>query len=130
MTTTAPGLRTAHPWRVAGAVSAAVALDVAIDPSTTHIPLCPFHAVTGAWCPLCGGLRAVASLAHGDVAAALHDNVLVVASVPVVMTLWLLSVLRPRRRSRIGRRSTLGIVALAVLFTVVRNLPAGEFLSP
>jgi len=47
-----------------------------------------------------------------------------------LVTLWLLSVLRPHRRIRIGRRSTLSIVALAVLFTVVRNLPAGEFLSP
>jgi len=34
------------------------------------VPLCAFKHLTGAPCPLCGGIRACAALAQGDVAAA------------------------------------------------------------
>ena len=28
-----------------------------IRPDRNHVPLCPLHALTGIWCPFCGGLR-------------------------------------------------------------------------
>ena len=34
------------------------------------IPLCAFKHLTGVPCPLCGGIRACAALAQGDLAAA------------------------------------------------------------
>ena len=44
-----------------------VALVAAVDPHTSgRYPTCPFHAVTGLWCPGCGGLRAVHDLTHGS----------------------------------------------------------------
>src|SRR5438094_8884073 len=120
MTTTTPEASTTRTraWRAAGVVAAATAADVAIDPSRTHIPLCPFHAVTGAWCPLCGGLRAVSSLAHLDIAAALRDNVLVVAGIPIAVALWLLAVARPHRVVRVDRRVWFAVIAIALVFTV------------
>lgn len=114
------------------AVSAALA-DLAFDPVHTHVPLCPFRAVTGLDCPLCGGLRAVYELLHLRVGAAVRDNVLVVAALPVVVGLWLLWVLRARagrRAPRWPRGATLAVVALAVAFTVVRNLPFATALRP
>lgn len=38
------------------------------------VPLCAFKHLTGVPCPLCGGIRACAALAHGDVAAAYQVN--------------------------------------------------------
>ncbi len=38
------------------------------------IPLCAFKHLTGIPCPLCGGIRACAALAQGDVAAAILMN--------------------------------------------------------
>ena len=132
MTTTTPAQHATRTraWLAAGLVVAGTATDVAIDPSRTHIPLCPFHSISGAWCPLCGGLRAVASLAHGDIPAALHDNILVVAAIPVAITMWLLAILRPQLPIRLDKRAWLGVITLAVVFTVVRNVPAGAFLHP
>src|SRR6266513_4699752 len=45
-------------------------------------PRCPLHAMTGLHCPGCGSLRAVHSLLHGDIGAALHFNALLILSLP------------------------------------------------
>ena len=53
---------------------------------------CPLHASTGLFCPFCGGLRCVAALSHGDVAAAASMNVVVLLLLPVLAVWWLLGV--------------------------------------
>jgi hypothetical protein len=120
------------PLGIAAAAAVALAADVAFDPVHRHVPMCPFHAVTGWWCPLCGGLRAADSLAHLNITTALHDNVLFVAALPFVALWWLDWLIG----SRIGRRPRhlahlLPVaVALAVLFWITRNLPFAAALRP
>ena len=47
----------------------------AFDPSTTWwFPSCPFHALTGWLCPLCGSLRAMHALLTGAPLAAMAFN--------------------------------------------------------
>src|SRR5664279_5119316 len=114
------------PLRFAAGALALVAVDVAIDPTHTHVPLCPLHSLTGWWCPFCGGLRAVAELGRGHVGTALRDNVLVVSALPVVLALRWMWVLRARSGGVSPRRSrtaTVGVVVLLVAFAIVRNLP-------
>ena len=54
---------------------AATILLAAFDPSTTWwFPSCPFHALTGWLCPLCGSLRAIHALLTGAPLAALAFN--------------------------------------------------------
>ena len=51
----------------------------AFDPSTTWwFPSCPFQALTGWLCPLCGSLRAIHALATGAPLTALAFNPLTV----------------------------------------------------
>jgi hypothetical protein len=117
--------------RAAVLAGAAVVADVALDPLHRHVPLCPLHASTGLWCPLCGGLRAVDALAHGDVLAALHLNLLVVFGAPVAVAWWLDTVLRERRGSstrRVPRVAYVALVGAALVFGVVRNLPFAQTL--
>lgn len=53
------------------------------DPSTSAFyPPCPFHAITGLWCPGCGTTRAMHALVHGDLAAAFGFNPLMVLALP------------------------------------------------
>ena len=111
------------PVQAAALASAALALDVAFDPLHRHIPLCPFHAVTGGWCPLCGGLRAADSLAHGQLGTALHYNLLFVAALPLVVVLWLDWLRTGRLYGLQSRAAKTVLVVIAVTFTVLRNMP-------
>jgi hypothetical protein len=121
------------PLRMLAMAAAATAADVALDPEHRHVPLCPFHAITGWQCPLCGGLRAVDALVHGRLGGAIHDNLLVVAAVPVVAMLWVLWLVQART-GRAGpawpRAATVAVIVLGVGFTVVRNLPFASGLRP
>ena len=121
------------PVIAAALAGVALAADVLFDPAHRHVPLCPFHAATGWWCPLCGGLRAADALAHLQWRTALHDNLLFVAALPLI-ALWWVDWLRRARDGRPARTpKAVGVavaVVLAVAFTVVRNLPSGSALRP
>lgn len=97
---------------------------------------CPFRAVTGWECPLCGGTRMGSALLHGDVAAAFAFNPVAlvgVALLGVVGLLWVVEALggpavRPpsglRRavgRTTTGQRLTV-LLVLLVAYTLLRNL--------
>nr|WP_274387804.1 DUF2752 domain-containing protein [Salsipaludibacter albus] len=97
--------------------------------------MCPFHAVTGLWCPGCGGLRAIGDLTHGDVGAAVSSNVLAVVLVAVLAVAFAAWVGRRWRGVEdrmivLSNRWSIGAIVLLALFTVVRNLPAGAWLAP
>ena len=96
---------------------------------------CPFNLITGGYCPGCGGLRAVNDLTRFDVAGAASSNLLFIAALPFIAVYWMLWV----RASAAGRARpqvpwspalVAGIIAAAVLFTVVRNLGFGAWLAP
>lgn len=96
--------------------------------------ICPSIALTGRPCAGCGGLRAVHALTHGDVALALDQNVLVVAAIPVAAIVWLIVLRRAWVGAPARPRLTLGfwlaVLAILLVFTVVRNIPAFSYLAP
>jgi hypothetical protein len=60
-----------RPWRLAVGLMLPVGLVLAPRfLALGDIPLCAFKHLTGMPCPLCGGIRACAALAQGDLAAA------------------------------------------------------------
>lgn len=96
---------------------------------------CPVLAVTGAYCPLCGGLRAAYALAHGDLATAIERNVLLVAALPVLAVVWVRWLAVRAAGSRADPLPGLprwGLAALVLLtvFAVARNTPWGSALAP
>ena len=103
------------------------------DPTTSGFyPPCPFHALTGLYCPGCGSLRALHQLAHGDLGAAFGLNVLMVLSAPFLAYAFVAQGL-----SALGWRllprpflpawviwSLLGVI---VAYWVLRNVPVYPF---
>jgi hypothetical protein len=100
-----------------------------------HYPVCPFHSLTGLWCPGCGSLRTIHALSHGDVSTALHRNVITIAALPFLALSWMHWLRRAaggRTRSpRTAPAAVLwSVLLLVVAFGVVRNLPFGQWLAP
>lgn len=82
---------------------------------------CPFKAITGLNCPACGGLRMTHDLLHGDLAAAVVDNLYLLAGLPLLLA-WLL--LRWRQHKPLmNTPAVIVIIVSALTWTVVRNLP-------
>lgn len=121
------------PVRTAVLLLFGAGLVAAMDPAHNHVPLCPFHSLTGLDCPFCGGLRCVDALVHGQFATALRSNVLVVLAIPVTGVLlvrWYLAERAGRRLPEWPRALKIAFVVLWLAFAVVRNLPGMQFLRP
>lgn len=96
------------------------------DPSTHFFPRCMFHELTGWECPGCGSQRALHALLTGDVAGAWHFNALFVLELPLLVLLVAAWYMRSRvpwlHRTLNSRSVILGILAVIILWTIVRNL--------
>ena len=118
-----------------GLAAATVALHVR-DPHVSHSwGLCPLYALTGIYCPGCGGLRGVNDLTDGHVGAAVSSNLLMVLAIPFVTLLlarWTWASWQGRDVSvvpNLPRSVRWGLGALGVVFWVARNVP-GSWLAP
>ncbi|GAA3154296.1 DUF2752 domain-containing protein [Planomonospora alba] len=124
------------PAGVAAAAVAGVALVGAVDPNEPgRYPACPFLALTGLYCPGCGGLRAVHALTRGDVAAAFDLNPALVPAAAVLVVLWGWWAVTAWRGTgfpvKIARPGyAWAFLVSMVTFWIGRNLPMGEFLAP
>ncbi|WP_449351804.1 DUF2752 domain-containing protein [Streptomyces shaanxiensis] len=90
------------------------------------LPQCPFRLLTGLLCPACGGTRMVYDLMHGHFTEAWLDNRALLLASPYALYLlgrWAWEGLHGRRwRPTLSPRAQVLVLALAVTWTVVRNL--------
>jgi len=134
--------RLGGPLLTAAAVGAlSVALHVRDPHSSGSWGYCPWYALTGYYCPGCGGLRAVNDLTNGDLVGAAGSNLVFVVSIPLLVFLWgrwtRLAWVGPAEQPRTTTvpprdRSGLWIAVFTVVmlaFAVLRNLP-GSWLAP
>jgi hypothetical protein len=137
-----PGKKSAplSPGIFAGIVLAVTAAGVGttvffFNPSTHGFyPVCLFHSLTGLNCPGCGMTRALYALLHGNIRLALKDNALFVLAL-VALAVWSTRLLLRKIQNRPVQFSVMPqilwfLLGLAFAFTVIRNLPGFEWLSP
>ena len=124
-----PSLTTLGRGRLYGALGTGAALAGAVtyvglaDPHRPGFlfPECPFRMLTGWNCPACGGLRMTHDLLHGDVGAAVVDNVFLLVALPL-LAVWL--VVRWKRGQRLMPiPAAVTVFLAAIAWTVVRNWP-------
>ena len=113
-------------------------------PAALHLPACPFHQLTGLYCPGCGSTRALHYLLNLDLATALRCNLMFVVFLPF-LALWFGS--RALRAFRLWRgpapapvfdlpvfdlsvTNSWLLAALMLAWGVVRNLPFAFFTIP
>src|ERR1700761_852575 len=125
-----PGHERAHPrgrlystLGTSALLAGALAYVGLVDPHKPDsiFPMCPFRLLTGWNCPACGGLRMVHDVLHGDLAAAITDNVFLLVGIPMLAG----SILLRRRtgRSLLPPPAVATITIAMLAWTVVRNLP-------
>ncbi len=93
------------------------------------LPPCPFHALTGLYCPGCGSTRMLYHLVHGQLGMAFRDNQLSFIMLPVVLyglvRQWMKQNSEVFTRIRPAWIMAFGVIVIA--FTVARNIPAQPF---
>jgi hypothetical protein len=132
---TSPGLGFFAAAVVGAVILGAGAVVFFFNPSTHGFyPICLFHQLTGWNCPGCGGTRSVYALLHGNFALALKDNALFVVLLAAAGARGVWFAVKQIRRQPAGQFFPANILwamlALAVVFTVLRNLSGFAFLSP
>jgi hypothetical protein len=93
-------------------------------------PECPFHVLTGWFCPGCGSQRALSSLLHGNVVEAMHNNILMVLFLPLLLYSAFVNL-----RYAGARKMKLWydpifvkiVLAAVVCFWIFRNIPHHPF---
>jgi hypothetical protein len=120
---------------LASALVGVTAVVFFFNPAThTFYPVCEFHRLTGLNCPGCGMTRALYALLHGKILTALRDNslfILVLGTFTARATWFSLKKFSGNVNGEFFPIKFLwALLIIALVFTVLRNLPAFEFLSP
>ena len=95
-----------------------------VPPGSPHakwLPKCMFHQLTGLYCPGCGATRALSAMLHGDVKASLHNNLLLFP----LLALIAFMIIKPG--ISLKRPVAFTIIAVVLLFTILRNIPVAPF---
>ena len=120
----------------AGILTLVLALSVYLflyNPDGSNIyPKCPFHTLTGIYCPGCGSLRALHQILHGNILAAFGMNALMVLFIPllswVVVSQCCVAVRgRPLPALFVPAWWIWILLAIIIVFWVLRNVPFYPF---
>ena len=117
------------PWLLVIVMTGGViTLLVVVDPNAADswLPACPFHALSGLYCPGCGTTRALHALLHFDWPTALAMNPLAVLTVPL-LPLLLLHQLRPQFALPRWIADARVWLVVVLAFAILRNLPWEPF---
>jgi hypothetical protein len=121
-------------WLFSGILASLAAVGTAVlfwfDPArNAFYPTCLFHSATGLLCPGCGSLRALHQLLHGDLAAALRYNPLLVLSLPLFIGCGFVFGMKAHRHqpAPFSLKWIWLYLVVSLVFGLLRNLPAGPF---
>ncbi|MGM0407591.1 MAG: DUF2752 domain-containing protein [Bacteroidota bacterium] len=94
-----------------------------------YFPKCPFRELTGLKCPGCGSQRVVHYILNFDFYNAIKENVILVLSIPYIMTGFVFdSLKKPNeniikwRKKLFGQKAIFLILSIIIAFWILRNI--------
>ena len=96
-------------------------------------PHCPFHTLTGLYCPGCGSQRALSSLLHADFLQAINFNILLVISLPFLIYAAIVAVVNAFKKQQVKQQIFYSpffvktVLVIVIAFWILRNIPKYPF---
>ena len=95
---------------------------------------CPLYKTTGVYCPGCGSQRAAHNLLHGDFLAALQNNLMLILGLAGLLYHYGIQLSNHIFKTQFksvfdNRKLVFLIIALLILFWILRNIPIYPFTS-
>ena len=119
---------------LAGAAAALTYIGSVSPYASGNYPACPLYAVTGLYCPGCGSLRSLHSLANADIVASFARNPIMPPLLLILALVFLRWVVLRWKGERLTWEPPawvpIAIGVGVVVYGVARNLPGLDFLSP
>ena len=111
-------------------VSSLVILYITYNPNVNiYFPKCPFLLLTGFKCAGCGSQRAIHFLLNFDIYHAIKENVILVLSIPYIMTGLVLDTLHISsdnilkwRKTLFGQKAIYIVLSVIIAFWIIRNI--------
>ena len=97
---------------------------------------CMFHQITGFYCSGCGASRALRSVLHLDFYQALRYNAVFTFALPLIAFYFgavgfsYIRFGKDKISEKISMKIIWIIIALALIYGILRNIPAFSFLAP
>ncbi|WP_308860146.1 DUF2752 domain-containing protein [Paenibacillus endoradicis] len=88
---------------------------------------CPFHTLTGLYCPGCGVTRAAIELLQFNFQASFHYNMLIYSLIPLYGLYWLSQHFHKKLSANI---IMIFMITLTITFGILRNIPYFSWLAP
>ncbi|MEN6521001.1 MAG: DUF2752 domain-containing protein [Armatimonadota bacterium] len=112
----------------AGTLAALTFLYVLNPNISRYLPPCPFHALTGLYCPGCGSTRAMHQLLHVHILAALDLNPLMVISLPFLLYSSLKQAfMQSKPEQPVKAIWVWSIFVVIIIYGIMRNIPVYPF---
>ena len=97
---------------------------------------CMFHQITGFYCSGCGASRALRSVLHFDFYQALRYNAIFTIALPFLiiyggaLSISFIRFRKDKISEKISMKIVWVLVAAAIIYGILRNIPAFSFLAP
>ena len=103
----------------------------------SFFPKCPFHSITGLYCPGCGSQRAIHEILHLNILEGLKHNFLIIILIFILGYPFVLNLLTKAYNKNFNNilhnpKTTYTILVLVILYWILRNIDIYPFtiLSP
>ncbi|MEN6357856.1 MAG: DUF2752 domain-containing protein [Armatimonadota bacterium] len=103
-----------------------VVLICCISKVSRWLPPCPFHLLTGLYCPGCGLTRAANEMAAGHIVAAIRLNVFMMVIIPLIGLTTFIRIIA-HQQVRMSNRAAWIVLASMMIFWAARNIPVFPF---